>query len=50
MYAFSVILISIWKKNEPQTQQVLKEMNNFAVRQTVCDTAEHVASEAAQLM
>lgn len=46
---FVVILISGWK-NEPKKQQVQNEMNNFRVRQIACDTIEHVASEAAQLM
>lgn len=41
-----VILIRGWR-NEPKEQN---KMNNFVVRQTVSDTIEHVASEAAQLM
>lgn len=40
--AFCVILISGWE-NEPRKQQVQREVNNFAVRQTACDTTEHVA-------
>lgn len=37
-----MILISGWKK-----QQVHNEVNNFMVRQTVCDAIRHVALRCA---
>lgn len=41
--AACVTLISGWK-HEPQKQQVQNEVNNFVLRQTACDTTEHLAS------